>query len=382
MFDLTPEQEQIRDLARDFATNEVAPGAARRDAEGKFPAEVVKKLGELGFMGVYVPTEWGGAGMDPLSYILAMEEIAVACASTATIMSVSNSLYCDPVLRYGTDEQKKRFLEPFASGKQLGCFCLSEPGSGSDSAAMITQAKRVGDRWVLNGTKYWVTNGFEADGALIFAQTDKEKRHKGVTAFLVPRDTPGYKIGKLEHKLGINATSTAEIILEDVAIPDSQVLGPVGDGFKVALSTLDGGRIGIAAQAIGIGRASLEASLRYASVRTAFGKPISDLQAIQFMLADMASRVDAARLLTWRAASLKIAGKRYTKEASMAKLVASEAAMWVTTKGIQVHGGYGYTKEFPVERFFRDAKITEIYEGTSEIQRQVIATQLLRELGD
>jgi len=382
VFDLTPEQEQIRDLAKDFAKNEVAPGAAKRDAEGKYPAEVIKKLGELGFMGVYVPEEWGGAGMDPLSYILAMEEIAVACASTATIMSVSNSLYCDPILRYGTDDQKARFLKPFASGKQLGCFCLSEPGSGSDSAAMITQAKRVGDRWVLNGTKYWVTNGNEADAALIFAQTDREKKHKGVTAFLVPRDTPGYKIGKLEHKLGINATSTAEITLEDLAVPDAQVLGPVGDGFKVALSTLDGGRIGIAAQAIGIGRASLEASLQYARVRTAFGKPIGDLQAIQFILADMASRVDAARLLAWRAASLKMAGKRYTKEAAMAKLVASEAAMWVATKGIQVHGGYGYTKEFPVERFFRDAKITEIYEGTSEIQRQVIASQLFRELGD
>ena len=379
---LTETQMLVQRTARGFAREKLLPIAADIDEQGRIPASVLAELASLGFMGVYVPAEWGGAGMDALSYILAMEEIAVACASTATIMSVSNSLYCDPILRYGTDDQKKRFLEPFASGKQLGCFCLSEPGSGSDSAAMITQAKRVGDRWVLNGTKYWVTNGNEADAALIFAQTDKEKKHKGVTAFLVPRDTPGYKIGKLEHKLGINATSTAEIILEDLAVTDAQVLGPVGDGFKVALSTLDGGRIGIAAQAIGIGRASLEASLQYARVRTAFGKPIGDLQAIQFILADMASRVDAARLLAWRAASLKIAGKRYTKEASMAKLVASEAAMWVATKGIQVHGGYGYTKEFPVERFFRDAKITEIYEGTSEIQRQVIASQLFRELGD
>jgi butyryl-CoA dehydrogenase len=297
-------------------------------------------------------------------------------------MSVSNSLYCDPVLRYGTDEQKKRFLTPYASGQELGCFCLSEPGSGSDSAAMITTAVKKADRWVLNGTKYWVTNGAEADTCLVFAQTDKEKRHKGVTAFLVPKKTPGLTVGKLEHKLGINATSTAELIFEEVALPESHVLGPVGEGFKVALSTLDGGRIGIAAQAVGIGRASLEAAAKYSRVRTAFGKPIADLQAIQFMLADMASRVDAARLLTWRAASLKAKGARYTKEAAMAKLVASEAAMWVATKGIQVHGGYGYTKEFPAERFFRDAKITEIYEGTSEIQRQVIATQLLRELGE
>ena len=271
MFELTPEQEQLREAARDFAKSEVAPGAAKRDADGTFPADVIKKMGELGFMGIYVPTEWGGAGMDAVSYILALEEISAACASTGTIMSVSNSLYCDPVLRYGTDDQKKRFLEPFASGKQLGCFCLSEPGSGSDSAAMITQARKQGDKWVLNGTKYWVTNGAEADCALIFAQTDKEKKHKGITAFLVPKDTPGYKVGKLEHKLGITATSTAEIILEDCAVPESQVLGPIGDGFKVALTTLDGGRIGIAAQAVGIGRASLEAALGYSRVRTAFG---------------------------------------------------------------------------------------------------------------
>ncbi len=376
---LTDEQKMIRDTARDFARSEVAPGAAKRDAEGKYPAEVVKKMGELGFMGIYVPTEHGGAGMDALSYILALEEIAVACASTAVIMSVSNSLYCDPVMRYATEEQKKRFLEPFASGKQLGCFCLSEPGSGSDSAAMITEAKKVGGEWVLNGTKYWVTNGNEADCALIFAQTDREKKHKGITAFLVPRDSKGYRVGKLEHKLGITASSTAELLLEDVKLTDANVLGPVGDGFKIAMSTLDGGRIGIAAQAIGIARASLEASVEYSKVRTAFGKPIHDLQAIQFMLADMATRTDAARLLAHRAARLKDAGKKYSKESAMAKLFASEAAMWVTTKGIQVHGGYGYTKEFPVERFFRDAKITEIYEGTSEIQRLVIASNLIRE---
>ena len=379
MFELNEQQKMIRDAARDFARSEVAPGAAARDAEGKFPAEVVKKMGELGFMGIFVPEADGGSGMDVMAYILALEEIAVACASTAVIMSVNNSLYCDPVMRYATPEQKKKFLAPFAKGEKLGAFSLSEPNSGSDSAAMNTQAKKSGDKWVLNGTKYWVTNGNEADCTIIFAQTDKEKRHRGITAFLVPRDTPGYKIGKLEHKLGITASSTAEILLEDCAIPEGNVLGPVGDGFKIAMSTLDGGRIGIAAQALGIARASLEASVQYSKVRTAFGKPIHDLQAIQFMLADMAVRTDGARLLTHRAASLKDAGAKYTKEAAMAKLAASEAAMWVTTKGIQVHGGYGYTKEFPVERFFRDAKITEIYEGTSEIQRIVIASNLIKE---
>ena len=379
LFELSEQQQMIRDAARDFARTEVAPGAAARDAEGKFPAEIVKKMGELGFMGIFVPEQWGGAGMDVMSYILALEEISVACASTGVIMSVNNSLYSDPVLRYGTDEQKKKFLTPFAKGEKLGAFSLSEPNSGSDSAAMNTQAKKVGSTWVLNGTKYWVTNGNEADCTIIFAQTDKEKRHKGITAFLVERTTPGYRIGKLEHKLGITGSSTAEILLEDCAVPEANVLGGLGEGFKVAMSTLDGGRIGIAAQALGIGRASLEASLSYSKVRTAFGKPIHDLQAIQFMLADMATRMDAARLLTWRAAALKDAGGKYTKEAAMAKLFASEAAMWVATKGIQAHGGYGYTKEFPVERFFRDAKITEIYEGTSEIQRLVIASNLIKE---
>ncbi len=379
LFDLSEQHRMIRDLARDVARAEIAPGAAQRDAEGAFPTDVVAKLGELGFMGIAVPTEWGGAGMDVLAYILALEEVAVACASTAVIMSVNNSLYCDPVLRHGTDEQKRRFLTPFARGQQLGAFCLSEPGSGSDSAAMVTTATRVKDRWVLNGTKYWVTNGNEADCALIFAQTDREKRHKGITAFLVPRDAPGYRVGKLEHKLGIAASSTAEILLEECALADSHVLGLPGEGFRIAMGTLDGGRIGIAAQAVGIARASLEASVAYSKVRTAFGKPIHELQAIQFLLAEMATRTDAARLLTWRAASLKDRGGRYTKEAAMAKLFASEAAMWVATKGIQVHGGYGYTKEFPVERFFRDAKITEIYEGTSEIQKIVIAGSLIKE---
>ncbi len=379
MFELSEQHKMIRDAARDFARAEVAPGASARDAEGKYPAEVVKKMGELGFMGVFVPEKWGGAGMDVFAYILALEEISVACASTGVIMSVNNSLYCDPVLRYASDEQKTKFLVPFAKGERLGAFSLSEPNSGSDSAAMNTQAKKSGNTWVLNGTKYWVTNGNEADCTIIFAQTDKEKRHKGITAFLVPRDTPGCKIGKLEHKLGICASSTAEILLEDCAVPEGNVLGPIGEGFKIAMSTLDGGRIGIAAQAIGIARASLEASVQYSKVRTAFGKPIHDLQAIQFMLADMATRTDASRLLAHRAAALKDAGAKYTKEAAMAKLFASEAAMWVATKGIQAHGGYGYTKEFPVERFFRDAKITEIYEGTSEIQRLVIASNLIKE---
>jgi butyryl-CoA dehydrogenase len=379
---LSEPHEMLRDMARDFAQNEVAPGAADRDATATFPEEIVRKMAELGLMGIAVPEQWGGAGMDNLAYVLALEEICAACASTGTVMSVNNSLVCDPITRYASDEQKERFLKPLAAGELLGAFCLSEAGSGSDSAALVTVADKRGDNWVVNGNKYWVTNGVQADVLIIFATTDRDKGHRGITAFLVENSRPGFSVGKVEKKLGINASSTTEIILNQVELPDENRLGQIGEGFKIAMSTLDGGRIGIAAQAVGIARASLEASVRYSQQRTAFGKPIANLQGIQFMLADMATRTDAARLLVHRAAFRKDRGLPYTKEAAMAKVFAAEAAMWVTTKGIQVHGGSGYTRDYPVERYFRDAKITEIYEGTSEIQRLVICRELIREMGD
>ena len=381
-FSLDEQHEMLRDMARDFAQNEVAPGAAERDATGAYPADIVRKMADLGLLGVAVPEQWGGAGMDNLAYIVALEEICVACASTGVIMSVNNSLVCDPIRRYSTDEQKERVLKPLAAGELLGAYCLSEAGSGSDSAALITVADKTGDSWTLNGTKCWVTNGSQADIFIIFATTDRDKGHRGITAFLVEKSRSGFSVGKVEKKLGINASSTTEILLENVELPDENRLGEVGQGFRIAMGTLDGGRIGIAAQAVGLARASLEASLRYSQQRTAFGKPISNLQGLQFMLADMATRTDAARLLVHQAAWRKDQGVPYTKQAAMAKVFAAEAAMWVTTKGIQVHGGVGYTKDFPVERYFRDAKITEIYEGTSEIQRLVIARELIRELGD
>jgi butyryl-CoA dehydrogenase len=381
-FSLDEQHEMLRDMARDFAQNEVAPGAAERDATGAYPADIVRKMADLGLLGVAVPEQWGGAGMDNLAYIVALEEICVACASTGVIMSVNNSLVCDPIRRYSTDEQKERILKPLAAGELLGAYCLSEAGSGSDSAALITVADKTGDSWTLNGTKCWVTNGSQADIFIIFATTDRDKGHRGITAFMVEKSRSGFSVGKVEKKLGINASSTTEILLENVELPDENRLGEVGQGFRIAMGTLDGGRIGIAAQAVGLARASLEASLRYSQQRTAFGKPISNLQGLQFMLADMATRTDAARLLAHQAAWRKDQGLPYTKQAAMAKVFAAEAAMWVTTKGIQVHGGVGYTKDFPVERYFRDAKITEIYEGTSEIQRLVIARELIRELGD
>jgi len=381
-FSLDEQHEMLRDMARDFAQNEVAPGAAERDATGAYPADIVRKMADLGLLGVAVPEQWGGAGMDNLAYIVALEEICAACASTGVIMSVNNSLVCDPIRRYSTDEQKERILKPLAAGELLGAYCLSEAGSGSDSAALITVADKTGDSWTLNGTKCWVTNGSQADIFIIFATTDRDKGHRGITAFLVEKSRSGFSVGKVEKKLGINASSTTEILLENVELPDENRLGEVGQGFRIAMGTLDGGRIGIAAQAVGLARASLEASLRYSQQRTAFGKPISNLQGLQFMLADMATRTDAARLLVHQAAWRKDQGLPYTKQAAMAKVFAAEAAMWVTTKGIQVHGGVGYTKDFPVERYFRDAKITEIYEGTSEIQRLVIARELIRELGD
>ncbi len=378
-FELTQEQKMIRDMVEDFAANEIKPLAEKVDKEHYFPKETIAKLSELGLMGVAVPEEYGGAGMDNVCYVLALEAVSRYCASTGVIMSVNNSLACDPVLRYGTEEQKKEYLTPMARGERLGCLGLTEPNAGSDAANLSTTAKLVGDEWIVNGTKLFITNGKEAEICVLIAQTDKSKKHKGIVALIVDMEnTPGFRRGKLEDKLGIRGSSTAELIFEEARIPKKNQLGEVGEGFKVALSTLDGGRIGIAAQAIGIARGALEDSVEHAKTRIQFGKPIASLQAIQWMIADMATRIDAARLLALRAAFLKDNKQPYSKEAAMAKLFASETAMWATTKGIQIHGGYGYTTEYPVERYFRDAKITEIYEGTSEIMRLVIAANILR----
>ncbi len=375
---LTEEQKMILSMVRSFAEKEVAPLAEKLDEGEIFPAENVKRMAELGLLGMMIPQEYGGAGLDAISYVIAIEEIARYCASTAVIMSVNNSLVCDPIYKFGTDLQKKKFLVPLARGEKLGCFCLSEPGAGSDAAAQRTVATKKGNEWILNGTKNFITNGPQADIAIIFAMSDKSKGHRGISAFIVEKDAPGYTIGKIEKKMGIRGSSTSQIVLEDCRIPAENMLGGEGEGFKIAMATLDGGRIGIAAQALGIARGAYEDALQYAKQREAFGQPIANFQGIQWMLADMAVRIDAARLLVWRAAMLKQQGERYTKEAAMAKLFASETAMWTVTKAVQIHGGYGYIKDYRVERFFRDAKITEIYEGTSEIQRNVIAREIMK----
>ena len=380
IINLSEVQEMVQRTAREFTENEIKLVASINDREHKFPKEIINKLGELGFMGMNVPEEHGGSGLDYLSYILALEEISKGCASTGAIMSVNNSLVCAPLKNFGNEYQKSSFLKDIASGNKLGCFMLSEPEAGSDAASMKTTALLDGDDYILNGTKSWITNGAEADLAIVFASTDKSLKHKGISAFIVDMKTSGINIGKLEDKLGIRATSTAQIFFEDCKIPRENLLRGEGEGFKIALHTLDGGRIGIATQAVGIAQAALEESVRYAKERKAFGKTISDFQGLQFMIADMATKTEASRLLVWQAAIMKDEGAKYGKQSAMAKLFAAETAMWVTTKAIQIHGGYGYTTDYPVERFFRDAKITEIYEGTSEIQRLVIARETLKEI--
>lgn len=377
-FELTETQQMLRDTCRDFAARELTPNARRWDEEHHYPAEAVRMLAELGLMGVAVPEEVGGAGADNVSYALAMEEISRGCASTGVIMSVNNSLYCDPILKYGTDEQKKRWLVPFATGEKLGCFGLTEPEAGSDAAAQKTVAIRQGDEYVITGSKNWITNGPTADAIVLFTITDRAAGHRGITAFVLDLDTPGVTRAPADRKLGITASGSCSLFFEDVRVPVSQRLGNEGDGFKIAMSTLDGGRIGIAAQALGIARAAYEEALQYSKERKTFDKPIANHQAIQFMLADMAMEIDAARLLVLRAAALKDQGVRHSAESAMAKLYASEMSHRVTHKAIQIHGGYGYSKEFDAERHYRDARITEIYEGTSEIQRIVIAASLLK----
>lgn len=376
-FELSEEQRLIRDTARDFAAREIAPKAAELDKSGRWPEEIVRRMAELGFMGMAIPEAYGGGGLDALSYAIAMEEISAACASCGVIMSVNNSLFCDPVNKFGTEEQKKNVLAPVARGEKLGCFGLTEPMSGSDAQTMVTTAEKTSDGWVLNGAKNWITNGPHADYILVFCVTDRSGPKVRHTAFLVERGTPGYTQNARDHKLGIHAAHSCTVFFENCKVPDSAVVGKPGDGFKVAMATLDGGRIGIASQALGIARAALDASVGYAKERKSFGVPIAQHQAIQFMLANMAVELDAARLLTWRAAAMKDRGVRHSAESAMAKLYASEMASRVAHKAIQVHGGYGYSTEFPVERHYRDARITEIYEGTSEIQRIVIAASLL-----
>jgi len=377
IFPLTEEHKMLRDAARDFAQKEVAPIAAEFDESGEFPHVTIKKMGALGFMGIEIPEQYGGAGMDSLSYVLALEEICKVDASHGVIMSVNNSLYCHGILKFGTEEQKKKFITPIASGQAIGAYSLTEPQSGSDAGTMKSRATRDGDFYVLNGRKSWVTSGPVADYFVVFMMTDPNKKQKGVTAFLVDGKTPGLVRGKKEPKLGIRASATSELIFEDCRIPAENRLGEEGEGFKIAMTVLDAGRIGIATQALGIAEAAYEAARQYAGQREAFGQPIGAFQGTGFKLADMKTRIEASRLLIYNAAIAKEKSKgsngRYSLEASMAKLFASETAMFVTHQAVQIHGGMGYSKELPVERYFRDAKITEIYEGTSEIQRLVIS---------
>jgi butyryl-CoA dehydrogenase len=378
-FALTEEQQLIQRTARDFATKEVLPQAAKIDEEHRFPRELVKRMAELGFMGMAVPEQYGGAGLDCVSYVLAMEEISRACASCGVIMSVNNSLSGDPILKFGTEEQKKKWLVPMARGEILGCFGLSEPEAGSDAAAQKTIAKADGNDFVISGVKNFITNGPNAQVIVLFTMTDPSKGNKGITAFIVPMDQKGVQVGPLDKKLGIRGSQSSQIFFDEVRLSKDHVLGEVGGGFKVAMTTLDGGRIGIASQALGNARACLEESVKYAGQRKTFGKPIGTHQAIQWKIADMATELDAARLLTLRAATLKDKGQRHSQESAMAKLLASDIANKAAREAVQVFGGYGYMQDFPVERHFRDAKITEIYEGTSEIQRLVIAANLLKE---
>jgi butyryl-CoA dehydrogenase len=381
-FELTEDQQLLQQTVRDWATARVAPLAAEIDQKHRYPAELVAEMAEMGLLGMAVPEAWGGAGMDHVSYALAMEEVSRACASTGVIMSVNNSLVCDPLVKFATDAQKERWLRPLAAGKLLGCFALSEPGTGSDAANQKCMARRDGDEYVIEGTKNWITNGPQADVTILLAMTDAAAGVRGITAFIVDMDRAGVARGKPEDKLGICGSGTCSLMFDGYRAKAEEVLGEVGKGFKVAMTTLDGGRIGIAAQAVGIARAALEAAARYANERQAFGGPIANLQAIQHKIADMAVDVDAARLLTLRAAWIKDRGGRYGTASAMAKLFASEASHRVCHAALQVHGGYGYVKEYAVERHYRDQRITEIYEGTSEIQRLVIARAVLQAAAD
>jgi butyryl-CoA dehydrogenase len=377
-FSLTKEQEMIRKMVREFAEKEVAPIAAEIDETCEFPAETIKKMGKLGLMGMIVPKEWGGGGMDPVSYVIAVEEISRACASTGVAMSVNNSLVCDSILKFGTEAQKQKYLIPLAKGEKLGSFALTEPSAGTDAAAQQTTAVKDKDDYIINGSKIFITNGSKSDVVILFVMTDKSKGTRGISAFIVDSNTKGFSIGTIEDKMGIRGSIQAELVFEDMRIPSENLLGKEGAGFKIAMVSLDSGRIGIAAQALGIAQAALDESIKFAKEREQFGRPIAKFQAIQWMIANMATEIDAARLLVYRAAFVKGQGMRFSQEAAMAKLYASDVAVRVTRDAVQIHGGYGYTKDYTVERLYRDAKITEIYEGTSEVQKMVISGALLR----
>ena len=377
-FTLTEEHKMIRGAARDFAKTELLPGVIERDETQTFPTEQIKKLGQLGFLGMMVDPKYGGAGMDTVSYILAMEEISKVDASAAVVMSVNNSLVCWGLETFGTEDQKEKYLKPLASGEIIGAFCLSEPEAGSDATSQKTTAIDMGDHYLLNGTKNWITNGRTASIYLVIAQTDLDKGHRGINALIVDKDVEGFQIGPKENKLGIRGSDTHSLMFTDVKVPKENRIGEDGFGFKFAMKTLSGGRIGIAAQALGIASGAYELALQYSKERKAFGKPISEHQAISFKLADMATEIDAARLLCLRAASMKDNGLNYDKEGAMAKVFASETAMKTTIEAVQIHGGYGFVKEYHVERLMRDAKITQIYEGTSEIQRIIISRSVLK----
>jgi alkylation response protein AidB-like acyl-CoA dehydrogenase len=377
-FELGEEHRLVQATVREWATSRLRPLAAEMDREGRYPPELIRELGDLGLTGVCVPEAYGGGGMDTISYCIVIEEVARAEAALAAVLSVQNSLDCYPIFAFGTEAQKRAYLPDLARGRRIGCYCLTEPTSGSDAASLRTTARDDGDRWVLSGTKIFVTNGVEADVLIVYARTEPGTTgSRGISAFIAEKGDPGLSVGKVERKLGIHASTTCEIVLDECRLPKDRLLGERDHGFRIAMATLDGGRIGIAAQALGIARAAMEDAVAYARERRQFGRPIAEFQATQWKIADMAARIRAGRLLTYRAAWIRDQGRRHTKEASMAKLFASETAMWAATQAVQIYGGYGYIQDYPVERHFRDAKITEIYEGTSEIQRLVIARHVL-----
>jgi len=376
-FELSEEQRLVQRTVREWATARLLPLAAEMDRTGRYPPELLREIGALGVMGVFIPERYGGGGMDTVCYCIAIEEIARAEAALAAVVSVNNSLDCYPIFAFGTEAQKRTYLAPLARGEKLGCYCLTEPTAGSDAAALQATAQDAGDHWVLTGTKLFVTNGVEADVLIIYARSEATPGSRGISAFIAEKGDPGLSVGKVEHKLGIRATSTCEIVLDGCRLPKDRLLGERGKGFHIALATLDGGRIGIAAQALGIARAAMEDAVAYAKERRQFGRPIAEFQATQWKVADMATRIQAGRLLAYRAAWVRDQGRPHTREAAIAKLFASETATWAASQAVQIYGGYGYIQEYPVERHFRDAKITEIYEGTSEVQRLVIARHLL-----
>ena len=377
-FKLSAQQELMQQLMRSFAETEVKPLAAEIDETERYPRETVTKMAKNGMLGINIPAEYGGAGADSVSYVIAIEELAKVCATTAIIMSAHTSLACGPILAFGTEEQKQKYLVPLAKGEMLGAFGLTEPNAGTDSAAQQTTAVLEGDHFVLNGSKCFITNGGQADVYIIFAMTDKAKGNRGISAFIVEKDFPGFSIGKIEHKMGIRASSTTELIFEDCIVPKENLLGEMNKGFKIAMHTLDGGRVGVAAQAIGIAEGAFNETIKYMKERAQFGKPLAQFQGLQWMVADMKCDIEAARLLLYRAAMAKDSGKPFSLDAAMAKLRCAETAMSVTTKCVQLHGGYGYSREYPLERMMRDAKITEIYDGTSQVQKMVISGQIFK----